>query len=132
MAEVIIHGEAFGPQAPALIAAACRDAETAVAQATQDRVRFLGQSKFRYERPTYNVPGKWRSNVRMHARGSYHVVTDSGIIYGHWLEGTGSRNRTTRFKGYFMWRKALQVMNRGEALKVAVPIIARAVRAINR
>lgn len=132
MAEVILRGEVFGPAAGALIAAACRDAETAVAQATQDKVRFLGQSKFRYERPTYNVPGKWRSNVRMHARGSYHEVTDSGIIYGHWLEGTGSRNRTTRFKGYFMWRKALQFMNRGGAVRVALPYIERAVRVLNR
>lgn len=26
------------------------------------------------------------------------------FIYGPWLEGTGSRNRTTRFKGYFTFR----------------------------
>jgi hypothetical protein len=32
-------------------------------------------------------------------------VTDGGVIYGHWLEGTGSRNRTTRFKGYATFRR---------------------------
>lgn len=33
------------------------------------------------------------------------VITDSGVVYGPWLEGTSSRNSTTRFKGYAMWRK---------------------------
>lgn len=31
---------------------------------------------------------------------------ENNVIYGPWLEGTGSRNRTTRFKGYFTFRKA--------------------------
>lgn len=35
-------------------------------------------------------------------------VHDRGIIYGPWLEGTGSRNRTTRFKGYASFRRARQ------------------------
>lgn len=30
---------------------------------------------------------------------------ENNVIYGPWLEGTGSRNRTTRFKGYFTFRK---------------------------
>lgn len=34
------------------------------------------------------------------------VVNDRDIIYGPWLEGTGSRNRTTRFKGYASFRRA--------------------------
>lgn len=35
-------------------------------------------------------------------------VNDSGVIYGPWLAGTGSRNETSRFKGYKHWRLALQ------------------------
>lgn len=35
------------------------------------------------------------------------VVHDSGVIYGPWLEGTGSRNApVTRFKGYHAFRDA--------------------------
>jgi hypothetical protein len=30
------------------------------------------------------------------------------VIYGPWLEGVGSRNRTTRFKGYFTFRRTAQ------------------------
>lgn len=33
-------------------------------------------------------------------------VHDRGIVYGPWLEGLGSRNRTTRFRGYFALRNA--------------------------
>lgn len=35
-------------------------------------------------------------------------VNDDRVIYGPWLEGTGSRNRTTRFKGYRSFRRAQQ------------------------
>ena len=36
------------------------------------------------------------------------VVDDRGVIYGPWLEGTSSRNQTTRFKGYAGLRRAAQ------------------------
>ncbi len=35
-------------------------------------------------------------------------VTDRGVVYGPWLEGTSSRNRTTRFRGYSALRRARQ------------------------
>ena len=34
------------------------------------------------------------------------VVSDNGVVYGAWLEGTSSRNDTTRFKGYRSFRNA--------------------------
>jgi len=34
------------------------------------------------------------------------VVTTELAMYGPWLEGTGSRNLTTRFKGYWGFRRA--------------------------
>jgi hypothetical protein len=37
-----------------------------------------------------------------------HRVHDRGVIYGPWLEGTSSRNRTTRFRGYSSLRRARQ------------------------
>ena len=47
------------------------------------------------------------------ARGGLQgVVHDSGIIYGPWLEGVSSRNDATRFKGYRMFRNAVQDLNR--------------------
>jgi hypothetical protein len=40
------------------------------------------------------------------------VVTSDLATYGPWLEGTGSRNHTTRFKGYNSFRRAGQALDR--------------------
>lgn len=85
---------------------------TKMAQEAQLAVKFQGQTSFRYESspPT----GEWARNIKVTAvAGGISQVTDSGIIYGAWLEGTGSRNYpVTRFKGYFMFRKVLQEIER--------------------
>lgn len=39
------------------------------------------------------------------------VVTSDLATYGPWLEGTGSRNQTTRFKGYYSFRLATQELD---------------------
>jgi hypothetical protein len=53
--------------------------------------------------------GYYESHVRVEPRGSLqHVVTDGGVVYGPWLEGVGSRNSSTRFKGYASFRRAVQ------------------------
>ena len=63
-------------------------------------------------------------------RDSLHaIIWDSGVVYGPWLEGVGSRNETSRFKGYRMFRKA------NNALRIAAPRllqkhVKRAVRAL--
>ena len=35
-------------------------------------------------------------------------IWDQEVIYGYWLEGIGSRNKTTRFKGYKTYRFMVQ------------------------
>jgi hypothetical protein len=61
----------------------------------------------------------WRV-IRTHPTGQYirHVQTIKvgsgrdinlgGLIYGPWIEGTSSRNATTRFKGYSTFRRMRQ------------------------
>lgn len=54
------------------------------------------------------------------------VVTTELSMYGPWLEGTGSRNFTTRYKGYHGFRKATQdLLARAEAIgyEVSAPYI---------
>jgi hypothetical protein len=36
------------------------------------------------------------------------AVTDNAVVYGPWLEGVSSRNRSTRFRGYAAFRRAQQ------------------------
>jgi hypothetical protein len=52
-----------------------------------------------------NPTGFYQSNVTLDRSYSDVAVTDNGVIYGPWLEGVGSRNATTRFKGYFTFRR---------------------------
>ena len=47
----------------------------------------------------------WTGNAARHVQvartsSSRYEVTDSGLVYWPWLNGTARRNRTSRFKGY--------------------------------
>jgi hypothetical protein len=53
--------------------------------------------------------GYYQSHIRDRALGASHVLYDDRVIYGHWLEGTGSRNTpVTKFEGYFTFRRVAQ------------------------
>ncbi|HUV73866.1 MAG TPA: hypothetical protein VMW79_06130 [Anaerolineae bacterium] len=53
--------------------------------------------------------GNYRRLVQDKMVGHLHaLITDGGSLYGPWLEGVGSRNATTRFKGYSSFRKTGQ------------------------
>jgi hypothetical protein len=36
------------------------------------------------------------------------ILVHDPVVYGPWLEGTSKRNRSTRFKGYHLWRLTRQ------------------------
>lgn len=108
-----------------------QDTEDDIQDAVYERVKELGQSQFRYvDKSNHHVPGKWLHSIRKGYDGDYPMVT-TGIIYGYWLEGIGSRNfPKTRFRGYRMWRETTQQIQ-GEAEKIAQPHIDRAVERLN-
>lgn len=58
------------------------------------------------------------------------MIWDQRLIYGPWLEGTGSRNRTSRFKGYGIWRAAASKIS-ARAVAIGQPIVARFVGRMN-
>ena len=58
------------------------------------------------------------------------MIWQQRLIYGPWLEGTGSRNRTTRFKGYWSFRRAVSVIN-ARAVAIGQPIVAKWVAKMN-
>lgn len=54
-----------------------------------------------------NPTGRFQRTIHVtHASDPY--VDGEGTIYGRWLEGVGSRNATTRFKGYATFRLVTQ------------------------
>lgn len=62
-----------------------------------------------FKRPT----GYYESNVRIRRTSTGREVWDggwAGPVYGPWLEGVGSRNNTTRFKGYHAFRNAARAL----------------------
>lgn len=72
----------------------------------------------------------YETQITSERQGDVQVVHDRDVIYGPWLEGTGSRNATTRFKGYASFRRAAQELE-GQAGAVLVPIVDRAVGRLN-
>jgi hypothetical protein len=56
--------------------------------------------------------GHYRRNIQSSVRNLTGELSDGGVIYGPWLEGVGSRNRSTRFKGYFSFRAAKQLVEK--------------------
>lgn len=51
-----------------------------------------------------NPTGYYESQIQAHPEGETVVVDDSGVIYGPWLEGVGTRNASSSFKGYSTFR----------------------------
>lgn len=72
----------------------------------------------------------YETQITTERSGDDQLVHDRGIIYGPWLEGTGSRNKTTRFKGYASFRRATQQLKR-EAPQILVPVVERCVGRLN-
>ena len=72
--------------------------------------------------------GNYRRNISGRVTRDRGIVTDGGrVVYGPWLEGEGSRNKTTRFKGYRSFRNTATWLNeraRGVGLR-AVSVMAR-------
>ena len=79
----------------------------------------LGRS-IRVRTPYYET----RVGVQRSSRGGYEV-TDHGVVYGPWLEGTGSRNYpVTRFRGYRAFSRARALIQQ-KAPGIARRLLAR-------
>lgn len=70
--------------------------------------------------------GRYTGSTEVVRRELDFVVDDgypgSAILYGPWLEGVGSRNESTRFKGYFAMRRAANQV-RLKVRDLAAPIV---------
>jgi hypothetical protein len=99
---VNVHGPIFDGHAEADVQEYLGDAVYHVgSQGLANWHQFLDQS-IRHPTPYYET------QAHLTRAATTVVVDDRGIVYGPWLEGVGSRNETTRFKGYFALRRAVQ------------------------
>ncbi len=78
-----------------------------------------------------NPTGYYESRIQVDRRSQYRGISDGGVVYGGWLEGVDSRNRTTRFKGYRTFRIVMQELNRDKE-RLAQPLVNDYVRRMNQ
>lgn len=97
-------------------------AERAAGDISREITREVADVTYSTLQTTFNQvlkhpTGYYQSRIEVTVSGNEAEVDGDNVIYGHWLEGIGSRNRTTRFKGYFTFRKVTQRMQvRAEAI----------------
>lgn len=96
-----LTGPVFEGKATPLIQQFLVDASQTLAEKGVEFVLDVTHARFKTRTPVYET----RVSVRPLSTNRLEVW-DQGIIYGPWLEGTGSRNAISRFKGYRMFRKA--------------------------
>ncbi len=110
------RGRIVNGTAPAHVGRAMNNIEREVAQVARTLVDRRLNQVLRRQTPYY------RTRIRAVRSGGDWEVNDSGVIYGPWLEGTGSRNKTTRFKGYWTFRYVTQQV-RGRADGIAERVL---------
>lgn len=123
-----------GPLFEGLVEAELAAAEAAVQREVAEYAEFQWQLNMTDSFQNPSDPPKYQSHVNILQRDGDLVVNDgwpgSGLQYGPWLEGVGSRNATSTFKGY----RSLDRAGRSVAYKVdaiARPIIEKFIAAAN-
>lgn len=102
--EAHTRGPLFDGRAAAIIDDWLNETVDSLAARGLDQIQFWMNVYFRDPTPYYST------QVTIDLAGTDRVIHDRGIIYGPWLDGSGSRNVTTRFKGYPHWRKTVQYL----------------------
>jgi hypothetical protein len=102
--DVKLSGPLFSGSLPQKVGHRLDDTSQELADKGKDRLRELlqkgGGGVFK------ESTGNYREHIALELRVDHEVLlTDGGIVYGPWLEGTSSRNQSTRFKGYHVFRQ---------------------------
>lgn len=121
---VTYRGPLFDGRAKVMTDRAVRDMEHHLAEVGADYVRGELDRVLRKQTPYY------RLQITTTEYPGSTVVNDGGMVYGPWLEGTGSRNKTTRFKGYATFRRMTVKLN-AESTRILQPYADMLVEKIN-
>jgi hypothetical protein len=122
-----LSGPFFAADVDVVVAQHVRAIAGSIAVEAEKRVKILMRAFFKRPRPFY-----W-TIVHARSRADYWVVTDGAFTpYGHWLAGTGSRNKSTRFKGYQHWTLTVRSLhNVGTLERVTTPAVNALVKRLN-
>ena len=122
MGDVQLSGPLFDGRAEQAAARGCEAARAKVAEMGEILAGSALMASIRRENTGRAVHGVTTTDEsRVYQTGRYSmpvtvsrnetVVTTDLASYGPWLEGTGSRNETTRFKGHHSFRLAGQELD---------------------
>jgi len=134
-----VSGPAFDQRGRQMVEQAMHSAVKELVEKAEQRLDDLARprpggvylSKSQGGRSTGNYRRNISGKVTGIGRSLQGEVSDGGVIYGPWLEGTGSRNQTTRFKGYGMFRKTRQWAD-DQSSEIAKTHVRRLVGKMNR
>ncbi len=102
--ELVATGPLFDGTAGAIVDAWLEESATEVMRDGLAEIGLQMDIYFRDPTPYYET------QVVVDRVGSDWVLHDRGVIYGPWLDGSGSRNSTSRFRGYPHWRRTVQYL----------------------
>jgi hypothetical protein len=102
MPDITVSGPLFDGRAAKAVKDFLDDAAKDVAAQALADVQTTLNASIKNPTPYYET------QINVEKQGDAQVVNDRGVIYGPWLEGTSSRNSSTRFKGYSAFRRAAQ------------------------
>jgi hypothetical protein len=127
--EVKFSGALFDGRAEEAMRKLAEDCQDKVAKAAEDTWQDNMDAAFRHPTPKYQL------FVNIAHRDKDLVVNDgwpeSGLKYGLWLEGVGSRNApVTVFPGYFSLKRAGETVRR-DLDAITQPIVDKYVREAN-
>lgn len=110
---ISFRSRAQGPISSGRIHKHVRDYEKDVAEELAEEAlaawEFKLDTRLRHQRPYYRT----QTTKRKIAWNKWKIH-DNGVVYGHWLEGTGSKNSpVTRFPGYWSMRDTKADFGRG-------------------
>lgn len=119
------RGPLFDGRLEKAVAEACDETAKRVATRGASMWRTTLNSRLKTQTPFY----RFKVVSRPDAPG--WKIADQGIVYGHWLEGDGSRNApVTRFPGYHSARGTTQRLNE-QAKAVGEEVVAIYVKRMN-
>lgn len=122
--DVRVNSSASGPWATGRVRRALHDYSDDVEYQVARRGEQMVDARLRQvlRHPT----GYYQSKITVdRTSGGRYMVHDQRVVYGPWLEGTGSRNApVTVFPGYFTFRRTKALLDR-QAPQIARELLAR-------
>lgn len=125
------EGPFFEDKLPAILEDFLEDATWEIGTQAFAEVHGVLNARIQNPTPYYETQvtqersGAFEDVAQMQSDVTPVVVHDRGVIYGHWLEGDGSRNApVTSFRGYAAFKTGAAIAD-GKALAIAEHVLQR-------